>query len=115
MAAKIGTVVLDARDVKRATAFWSAALGYDVTSASETWVSLDDPAKSGVGIGLQPNAEPKPDVNRVHLDVHADDVEAEVARLVRLGATRIPWEYAEGATYVVLQDTEGNEFCVVPA
>ena len=49
--------------------------------------------------------------NRVHLDLGADDREAEVQRLLALGARRV----ADHGSWTVMQDPEGNEFCVVQA
>jgi hypothetical protein len=48
----------------------------------------------------------------VHLDMHAQDWEAEVARLVGLGATRLGDHDEHGTRWTVLADVEGNEFCV---
>jgi predicted enzyme related to lactoylglutathione lyase len=56
--------------------------------------------------------------DRMHLDLHVDSKEelaAEVARLVQLGARQVEWTYPDGARFVVLADTEGNLFCVVNA
>ena len=53
--------------------------------------------------------------NRVHLDLHADDREAEVARLEALGATRHGEHDEFGVRWTVLADVEGNEFCVAAA
>lgn len=50
---------------------------------------------------------------RHHLDLYADDREAEVTRLLGLGATRADWRYPAGADYVVLRDPDGNTFCVI--
>lgn len=54
---------------------------------------------------------------RVHLDLYAGnaaDQAAEVERLVRLGARRVDWElYEDDSDFVVLEDTEGNRFCVI--
>ena len=47
--------------------------------------------------------------NRVHVDLSAEDTEAEVARLVALGA-RVEHTYPD---WVTLSDPEGNEFCVL--
>jgi len=47
------------------------------------------------------------------LDLYADDRSAEVERLITLGATRYPWRYRPGADFVVLEDPDGNLFCVV--
>ena len=52
------------------------------------------------------------DKNRVHLDFHAADREAEIARLVGLGATRHDTRHEFGIEWTVLTDPEGNEFCV---
>lgn len=116
MSLRLSAVILDAHDVKRAAAFWGAALGYETTYASDKWMSLAAPGGGGVELGIQPTEARKRDVNRVHLDLAAADVQAEVARLERLGARRAAWpHYPPDPTYVVMEDTEGNEFCVVPA
>ena len=53
--------------------------------------------------------------NRVHLDVLADeDLEAEVERLEELGASIRNWAEGDGGVWCVMQDPEGNEFCVMP-
>ena len=49
---------------------------------------------------------------RIHLDFQADDVAAEVARLVGLGASVVHEKLEWGHFWVTLQDPEGNEFCV---
>ena len=53
--------------------------------------------------------------SRLHLDLYAADQEGEVERLVTLGATRYPWRYRPGDDFVVLEDPDGNLFCVVQA
>ena len=116
MTSRIGSIVIDCNDLKRGSTFWSHALAYDIEPA-DTWVSLVDPKKKGVDVGLQPTTDrkEKDHVNRLHIDLVAADVEAEVKRLEKLGATRAQWQwYAQGAKYVVMLDTEGNEFCVCP-
>jgi hypothetical protein len=54
---------------------------------------------------------------RVHLDLYAGDAAdqvAEVERLVALGATRVDWDrYPSDPDFVVLEDPEGNRFCVI--
>jgi len=51
--------------------------------------------------------------SKIHLDLYADDQTGEVKRLVQLGARRYPWRYQQGDDYVVLEDPDGNLFCVV--
>lgn len=49
-----------------------------------------------------------------HLDLYADDQDAEIDRLITLGADRVDWdEYPADPDFVVLADTEGNRFCVI--
>ena len=54
--------------------------------------------------------EPKAVKNRVHLDVIAADIEAEIARLVRLGGTRVARRDEYGYAWTLMRDPEGNEF-----
>ena len=111
---EIGAVVWGVKDVERAVAFWSAALDYMVK-----YHSLDDFAilkpKSGNGVQLSISKVTSEKAKRHHLDLFAADQKAEVDRLIALGATRKKWNYPPDADYVVLQDPDGNPFCVVQA
>ena len=49
----------------------------------------------------------------IHLDLYTTDQAGEVERLVKLGSKRYPWKYPPDADYVVLEDPDGNLFCVV--
>ena len=84
------------------------------TPPYEDHAVLCDPKRTWSNLSLQLTREPKAAVNRVHLDLYADDRTHEVARLEALGATRVePWPYQEGDDFVVMADPDGNEFCVV--
>jgi catechol 2,3-dioxygenase-like lactoylglutathione lyase family enzyme len=109
----VGSTVINAADMDRAVAFWTAALGYVVRDADATFAVLTDPERRWSNVSLQRSDEPKRGRNRVHLDLYAADREGEVVRLEGLGATRLPWEYEEGHDHVVMADLDGNEFCVV--
>jgi catechol 2,3-dioxygenase-like lactoylglutathione lyase family enzyme len=89
--------------------FWSAALGRPLVVRDERFVSLRGRwgGESGPYVGLQrvPAAE-----RAIHLDIETDDVEAEVARLERLGA-RVK---ARIRRHVVMEAPSGHAFCVVP-
>ena len=89
--------------------FWAAALQADARGVPEfpEFTALVAPA-SRSWVGLQEIGEGPA---RYHLDIETDDVEAEVARLLRLGAEKV----AEGRTWVVLRDPSGLLFDVVPA
>ena len=116
---KFGVVALGVTDVQRAAEFWSAALGYRVREDGfGGWAKvLVPPDEAGTAIALQlsqtlPQAHP-----RLHFDLHVVDVseqEAEAARLVSLGARRVDWDsYPEDPDFIVLEDPDGNRFCIV--
>jgi len=110
----VGSTVINVSDIERATAFWTAALGYVVRDGDPTFVVLTDPNRRWSNVSLQLSHEPKRGLNRVHLDLYTSDREGEVARLEQLGATRVlPWSYQPGHDHVVMADPDGNEFCVV--
>ena len=109
---EIGSIVWGVTDVARAVRFWSAALDYQLKyPASEGWAILVP--RSGAGVQLSLNRVTSPRARRHHIDLFTDDQSAEVARLMALGATRKVWRYEDGADYVVLEDPDGNPFCVV--
>jgi hypothetical protein len=70
-------------------------------------------AQSFPGLCFLPVPESKTIKNRLHLDFAPDDQDAEVARLVGLGARRVDVGQVTDAPWVVLADPEGNEFCVL--
>ena len=110
----IGSTVINTPDVERAVAFWTRALGYVVRDADPSFAVLTDPRRRWSNLSLQRSEEPKRGFNRVHLDLYAEDRNAEVTRLEALGATRVvPWSYAEDDDHVVMAAPDGNEFCVV--
>ncbi|MFJ7044136.1 VOC family protein [Streptomyces sp. NPDC101112] len=114
----IGSVVMGASDVRRAAAFWTRALGYVPREEPEDdWVVLVHPDGTRPQFSLSLSETPVQARPRVHLDLYAGDAAdqaAEVERLVGLGARRVDWElYDDDSDFVVLEDTEGNRFCVI--
>lgn len=106
-------------DMRRAMRFWSEALhyvprdpGYD-----PTWNVLVPPAGgTGAHLALTLSDTPLQRHPRLHLDLNPDngDAQAEVARLLGLGASIVDWDsYPEDPDFVVLADPECNRFCVV--
>ena len=114
-----GVVVLGVTDVWRAAEFWSAALGYSVREDGfGGWAKvLVSPNGAGMAMALQLSQTPPQGHPRLHVDLHvadADELETEVARLVSLGARRAEWDsYPEDPDFIVLEDPEGNRFCIV--
>ena len=111
---RVGSVVVDCNDFAAMLAFWRAALRYEPREPPEDgWVILGDPAGSDVNVSLQQVPEPRVGKNRLHLDLYTDDQAGEVERLLALGATRHPREPEPDDDFVVLEDPEGNLFCVI--
>lgn len=109
---EIGAIVWGVRDVARAVEFWSAALDYELKYPMNEGFAILVP-KSGTGFQLSINRVTSPKAKRHHMDLFADDREAEVARLLALGAIRKEWNYEQDADYEVLCDPDGNPFCVI--
>ena len=111
---KIGSVVIDCNDFDRMSTFWRAALHYVSRGpAQPDWVILRDPDGGNVNVSLQQVPEKRSGKNRLHFDLYTDDQDGEVERLLQLGATRHPRTPEPDEDFVVLEDPEGNLFCVV--
>jgi predicted enzyme related to lactoylglutathione lyase len=110
---KVGMVVFDCADPLRLARFWAGATGYSMQDSDERWAWILDPAGAGIEIGFQRVPEPKSSKNRVHLDLHSSDEEAEAERIEALGATRLRRSDDPDDIFIVLADPEGNEFCIV--
>ena len=95
-------------DLQSAATFWGGALGMDVralpSDEGTKYVQLVDP-QDRLHVEVQSVAHP----SRVHLDIEADDVDAEVRRLEQLGAKRIQ----KINTWWVMEAPTGQRFCVV--
>ena len=112
---EIGAIVWGVRDLQRAIKFWSEALNYKLRIEPDFDFAILIP-KEGKGIQLSLNAAVTSDKpKRHHIDLFTHDQEKEVERLLKLGATRVDWNYPPDADYVVLADPDGNTFCVVQA
>lgn len=108
---RLAGFIIDCRSdsLDHAAGFWSAALGIPVA----------DPDSGGTGRyaefgatpgGLHIEVQQVEHPSRVHLDIETDDIDAEVARLEALGATRVGFV----KRWWVMQAPDGQHFCVVP-
>ncbi|MBO9705398.1 MAG: VOC family protein [Arthrobacter sp.] len=113
----IGSVVLRVRDLAAQTAFWCAALHYVAREpADEDFVLLHSPDGRGPNVSLDASPSERVLPPRIHLDLYAEDQAAEVERLGALGARHVPWEGRPAdADYLIMEDPEGNRFCVIDA
>ncbi|HYK26477.1 MAG TPA: VOC family protein [Streptosporangiaceae bacterium] len=107
-------VVIDSIDLDRSAAFWTAVLGY-VSHEGTPFRSLIPASGDGIEVLLQQVDDVKVGKNRLHIDLRTPDLEAEVARVTSLGATRLTAEpiIEDDWRWHVLADPAGNEFCVL--
>jgi predicted enzyme related to lactoylglutathione lyase len=109
-------LVIDVPDLDHGVWFWSAVLNATEEPLPEQsrhvyrQLRLPD---SEIRILLQKTNDAKASKERMHLDLEADDIEAEVSRLEALGATRWDRQAERGFEFWVLRDPWGNEFCVL--
>lgn len=113
----VGSIVFRVQDLRRQLEFWSAALGYAVREpVGEDFALLHPKAGAGPNISLDAVASPRVLPPRIHLDLYAEDQQEEVRRLIALGASEVQWDKRPAdADYIIMEDPEGNRFCVVDA
>jgi predicted enzyme related to lactoylglutathione lyase len=119
---RIQCITIDCENPQKLAEFWSAALDWKITEADEIGVVielLDGSPEVGriPDILFLKNPDSKSVKNRLHFDLRPLNQAEEVARLESLGATRIEIGQADEpeATWIVMADPEGNEFCVLRA
>jgi predicted enzyme related to lactoylglutathione lyase len=107
------TIVIDAHDVAGLADFWRQVLDYVVLYQADDEVVIGKDDQTEPGLVFVPVPEDKTVKNRLHIDLKPDDRDAEVERIVALGATRVEVGQGPEVSWVVLADPEGNEFCVL--
>ncbi|MFC9034485.1 VOC family protein [Streptomyces arboris] len=120
MACRISELVIEAADAERLAAFWSEVLGYvEIGRESDGSIEIGPP---GIGFGgpqptivLSPNSEPRTGKVRLHIDLSATDrdQDAELERLLALGARPADVGQTGDESWRVLADPEGNVFCLL--
>ena len=110
------SVVIDAADPCGLADFWAAVLGYPIVFESEdgTEVAVAKDRDTPPALLFIKNDDPKTGKNRLHFDLNPTDQQAEVDRIIGLGAKPVDIGQSD-VTWVVLADPEGNEFCVLTA
>lgn len=110
----LANLVLEVADVERSVAFWTQALGYrDATRLPNGAVLAHPTDKRRPLLGVQKGTPPS-GPHTSHFDLETDDRAAEVARLVKLGASVVEgWEYPmPNPNWTVMRDPDGHVFCV---
>ena len=120
MTTRVVSSTFDCRDPVRQAEFWATALSYVVEDPSgyPEERGISDPTGEGLSIYFVPVPESKTVKNRLHFDLEPETtMEEEVERLVAAGASvvathRDPEGFKDPFVWTVMQDPEGNEFCV---
>jgi catechol 2,3-dioxygenase-like lactoylglutathione lyase family enzyme len=115
MTSRITNICIDTPDPPALAAFWCSVLGWHVVAQPGDGVRIAGADGMVPAVDFLPVSETKTVKNRLHLDLRADgaNTSAELRRLLGLGATRVEVGQPAAATWVVLADPEGNEFCLL--
>ena len=112
MGLRFAEICIDAADVDALARWWAEALGWPMETDQDGDVILHPPTGGGPIWLFIAVPEGKVVKNRIHFDFTPDDQQAEVARLLELGARHV--DVGQGdESWVVLADPEGNEFCIL--
>jgi len=111
MALNVESITFDTTDPEKAAQWWAEAAGGQVIPYVPGEFVAGE-RQPGPKLLFQKVPDPTPGKNRVHLDFTAADVDAEVNRLVNLGASETGRHSIGDFGWVVLADPEGNAFCV---
>ncbi|GHE24671.1 hypothetical protein GCM10018781_75180 [Kitasatospora indigofera] len=122
MACRISELVVDCADPELLAAFWSEVLGYRELGREDDGSIEIGPPGAGPGgpqptLVLSPSSDPRAGKLRLHIDVSATDrdQDAELERLLALGARPVDVGQSGAESWHVLADPEGNEFCLLRA
>jgi hypothetical protein len=111
---RVGSVVIDCQNFDEMLSFWQEALHYVPRSPpSEGWVVLRDPEGKNTNVSLNKVDERLTGRNWLHFDLYTKNQAREASRLLNLGAKRHPQTYDSEDDFIVLEDPDGNLFCVV--
>ncbi len=110
MTLSIVTVAVDTTDPVPLARWWAEQVGGEVKDPFGGFFLLV--SGGPVNLAFQKVDDPTPGKNRIHIDLRADDLDAEVDRLVEAGAGLVERRGDESFRWVTLTDPDGNQFCV---
>jgi predicted enzyme related to lactoylglutathione lyase len=115
MPSRIAVLAIDAINPKVVADFWCDVLGWRIVEEFDEGISIAAPDGAWPTIDILPVPERKTVKNRLHFDLRANGVstDVELERLLALGARLVDVGQPADATWVVLADPEGNEFCLL--
>lgn len=110
---RIHTLTIDCDDAARVARFWCSLLGYEVVPNHTDSIATESPTGDGPAMLFTWAGAPPSGKNRLHLDLRPRDQEAAVARAIELGARPADIGQSGDEGWVVLEDPEGNVFCIL--
>ena len=107
----LAQVGIDVGDLDRAARFWEGLLGVKVAHRGHNYLMFERQG-DGPGLYVQKVPEKKTAKTRLHFDIAVENLDTAVARAVALGANRAQSFAEGGGGHVVMEDPDGNEFCL---
>jgi predicted enzyme related to lactoylglutathione lyase len=111
--AELYQIIVNAHDPSALARFWAAVLEYQILLEEPDEVVIGRDENTYPGLVFVPVTDVKAGPNRLHIDLAPGDLDAEVRRILALGARRADVGQPADVTWEVLADPEGNEFCVL--
>jgi predicted enzyme related to lactoylglutathione lyase len=112
MTLTLGMITFDSTDPGPLARWWASQVDGSIVEENDGWFYVVALASAPYRLAFQKVDDPTPGKNRVHLDMTAENLDDEVARLVESGATEIQQHTMGDFRWVTLSDPDGNVFCV---
>ena len=110
---RLRAITFDTADPQSLARFWSAVTGREVVDSGPDLARVSSEVPGGPALLFLRVPESKTVKDRIHLDLETEDRAAEVSRVIALGATFHSEVKGSTHEWTVLQDPEGNEFCII--
>jgi predicted enzyme related to lactoylglutathione lyase len=111
-------IAIDCRDLSVMSKFWTVLLGYgEPTVMDDTYLAAEDLVGRGPRLVFQQVSDDASGKSTFHLDIHVDEPEQLVDRVIELGGSRIDDDFLHeaGSSWLRCVDPEGNVLCIVTA
>ena len=115
MASAFTQLCIDCADPEMLAGFWCSVLGWEVVERFDYGIDIGSSSGTQPTIAFIKVPDAKVVKNRLHIDVNPvdRDQQEEVERLLALGASRADVGQGPDVSWIVMQDPEGNEFCIL--
>ena len=110
---RLSTVMINTENPERLARFWAQLLGTEPVSEHGDFIWLKA-VEGQTGLAFQAVSEPTSGPRRLHLDLVAEDLAAELARAESLGASQLADHWSGSFHWYGMADPDGNEFCISP-